>query len=71
MIEEPWVGLDVVQDRDAPPAEPLATGMVLSLHPFVIDNDDQGIGYMADTFIVGPEAGTPISTLSRDLYEVS
>jgi Xaa-Pro dipeptidase len=69
VIEEPWVGLDVVQDRDAPPAEPLAAGMVLSLHPFVIDNDDQGIGYMADTFIVGPEAGTPISTLSRDLYE--
>jgi Xaa-Pro aminopeptidase len=69
VIEEPWVGLDVVQDRDAPPAEPLATGMVLSLHPFVIDAEDQGIGYMADTFVVGPERADPISTLSRDLYE--
>ncbi len=70
VIEEPWVGLDVVQDRDAPPPEPLAENMVLSLHPFVIDNDDQGIGYMADTFIVGESGATPISTLSRDLYMV-
>jgi methionine aminopeptidase len=70
VIEEPWVGLDVVQDRDAPPAEPLATGMVLSLHPFVIDDGDQGIGYMADTFVVGAEGAAPISDLSRDLYVV-
>ena len=70
VIEEPWVGLSVVQDRDAPPAEPLAKDMVLSLHPFVIDNDDRGIGYMADTFIVGEAGATPISTLSRDLYVV-
>jgi Xaa-Pro aminopeptidase len=69
VIEEPWVGLDVVQDRDAPPADPLAAGMVLSLHPFVIDGEDQGIGYMADTFVVGPEGADPISTLTRDLYE--
>lgn len=70
VIEEPWVGLDVVQDRDAPPADHLAPNMVLSLHPFVIDNDDQGIGYMADTFIVGTTGAAPISTLSRDLYVV-
>jgi Xaa-Pro dipeptidase len=70
VIEEPWVGLNVVQDRDAPPADPLATNMVLSLHPFVIDNDDQGIGYMADTFIVGETSATPISTLPRDLYVI-
>jgi Xaa-Pro aminopeptidase len=70
VIEEPWVGLDVVQDRDAPPAEPLAAGMVLSLHPFVIDDEDRGIGYMADTFAVGPGGGAPLSRLTRDLYEV-
>ena len=69
VIEEPWVGLDVVQDRDAPPADPLAPNMVLSLHPFVIDDGDQGIGYMADTFVVGPESATPISALPRDLYQ--
>jgi Xaa-Pro aminopeptidase len=70
VIEEPWVGLDVVQDRDAPPADLLATDMVLSLHPFVIDNGDRGIGYMADTFIVGDTGAIPISSLSRDLYVV-
>lgn len=70
VIEEPWVGLDIVQDRDAPPAEPLAPGMVLSLHPFVIDEEDRGIGYMADTFIVGESGATPVSGLSRDLYVV-
>jgi len=68
VIEEPWVGLDVVQDRDAPPPEPLAAGMILSLHPFVLDDDGHGIGYMADTFVVGPDGATPLSTLSRDLY---
>src|SRR6202042_3301778 len=61
VIEEPWVGLDVVQDRNAPPADPLAAGMVLSLHPFVIDGVDRGIGYMAYTFIVGTEGAAPIS----------
>ena len=42
----------------------------LSLHPFVIDDGDQGIGYMADTLIVNTAGATPISTLSRDLYVV-
>ncbi len=71
VIEEPWVGLDVVQDLVAAPAEPLAAGMVLSLHPFVVDSEQRGIGYMADTFAVEAERAVPISDLSRDLYEVS
>jgi hypothetical protein len=44
--------------------------MILSLHPFVIDDGGRGIGYMADTFIVGEQGAAPISALSRDLYEV-
>jgi Xaa-Pro aminopeptidase len=68
VIEEPWVGLEQVQDRDAPPADPLATGMIISLHPFVIDNGNQGIGYMADTFAVGDQGATPLSDLPRTLY---
>ena len=71
VIEEPWVGLDVVQDREAPPAEPLAAGMVLSLHPFVVDQGGRGIGYMADTFAVADGGAAPLSELSRNLYEVS
>jgi Xaa-Pro aminopeptidase len=68
VIEEPWVGLEQVQDRDAPPADPLTSGMIISLHPFVIDNADQGIGYMADTFVVGDAGATPLSDLPRTLY---
>ncbi|MCW3016969.1 MAG: hypothetical protein JWO02_4061 [Solirubrobacterales bacterium] len=70
VIEEPWVGLDVVQDRDAPPPDPLAAGMVLSLHPFVIDDDKRAIGYMADTFVVGPAGASPVSAVSRDIWKV-
>lgn len=70
VIEEPWVGLDVVQDREAPPAQPLAAGMILSLHPFVVDEGGRGIGYMADTFAVGDDGAAPLSALSRELWEV-
>lgn len=71
VIEEPWVGLDVVQDRDAVAPQPLQVlqpGMALSLHPFVIDDEARAIGYMADTFVVGEDA--PLSSVSRDLWKV-
>lgn len=68
VIEEPWVGLDVVQERDAVPATPLAAGMTLSLHPFVIDDEQRAIGYMADTFVVGEDG--PLSLVSRDLWSL-
>jgi Xaa-Pro aminopeptidase len=68
VIEEPWVGLDVVQDRDAAAPMLLQDGMVLSLHPFVVDVDRRAIGYMADTFIVGEDG--PISSVSRDLWVI-
>jgi Xaa-Pro aminopeptidase len=68
VIEEPWVGLDVVQERDPVPPAPLLPGMALSLHPFVIDDGNRAIGYMADTFVVGEDG--PLSTVSRDLWSV-
>ncbi len=68
VIEEPWVGLDVVQERDAVPSAPLAAGMSLSLHPFVIDDDQRAIGYMADTFVVGEDG--PLSLVSRDIWSI-
>jgi hypothetical protein len=42
--------------------------MALSLHPFVIDDGNRAIGYMADTFVVGEDG--PLSTVSRDLWSV-
>jgi Xaa-Pro aminopeptidase len=71
VIEEPWVGLDVVQDRDAVAARPLQVlqaGMTLSLHPYVIDDEARAIGYMADTFVVGEDG--PLSSVSRELWKV-
>jgi Xaa-Pro aminopeptidase len=68
VIEEPWVGLDVVQDRDAVAPMPLQDGMVLSLHPFVFDDDRRAMGYMADTFVVGEDG--PLSSVSRNLWMV-
>lgn len=70
VIEEPWVGLDVVQDRAAVQAERIQAGMVLALHPFVIDAERRAIGYMADTFVVGEQETSAISTISREIQQV-
>ncbi len=70
VIEEPWIGLEVVQDR-APVAEwALAPSMVLSIHPFAIDRQNRGLGYMADTYITGEQGGNPISAVPLDLYVI-
>jgi Xaa-Pro aminopeptidase len=70
VIEEPWLGLEVVQDRDAPGHWELAERMVLALHPYVTDEARQGIGYMANSYVVGPDGGAPFSQVPLDLYVV-
>jgi Xaa-Pro aminopeptidase len=71
VLEEPWLGLEVVQDRDGGSAWMLEEGMALSCHPYVDDGDERGIGYMADTYIVRPDGGEVLSTKPLDLYVVS
>ncbi len=68
VIEEPWLGLEVVQDRDAPSSWTLEAGMVLSNHPYVVDLDERGIAYMADTYIVAEGGGEALSQQPLDLY---
>jgi Xaa-Pro aminopeptidase len=70
VIEEPWLGLDVVQDRDVPSAWTLEEGMVLSNHPYVVDDGGQGIGYMANTYVVGAAGGEALSRHPLDLVVV-
>jgi Xaa-Pro aminopeptidase len=70
VIEEPWIGLDMVQDRDVPSDWSLAEGMVLAVHPFVSDDDERGMGYMADSYVVGADGGAAVSQVSLDLYVV-
>jgi Xaa-Pro aminopeptidase len=70
VIEEPWLGLEVVQDRDAVSAWTLEAGMVLSNHPYVVDLDERAIGYMADTYIVRRDGGEALSGKPLDVYLV-
>ena len=69
VIEEPWLGLEVVQDRDEPARPwPLEPSMVLSAHPYVLDQQGRGMGYMADTYVTGASGGTAFSTIPLDLH---
>jgi Xaa-Pro dipeptidase len=70
VIEEPWIGLDVVQDRDVQSDWSLAEGMVLSVHPFVSDDEKRGMGYMADSYVVGADGGEAVSRVPLDLHVV-
>jgi Xaa-Pro aminopeptidase len=67
VIEEPWIGLEVVQDRDVPSGWTLERNMVVSMHPYVSAADGSGVGYMADSYIVGEGA---VSKVPLDLYVV-
>jgi Xaa-Pro aminopeptidase len=70
VIEEPWLGLEVVQDRALPSTWELAEGMVLANHPYAVDRDGQAVGYMADTFVVTADGGAALSQKPRELYVV-
>jgi Xaa-Pro aminopeptidase len=70
VIEEPWLGLDVVQDRDVPSDWVLEEGMVLSNHPYAVDVDGRAAGYMADTYVVRESGGEALSDKPLDLYVV-
>jgi len=71
VIEEPWLGLDVVQDRDVPSAWVLEESMVLSNHPYAVDVDGRAAGYMANTYVVREGGGEALSTRPLDLYVIS
>ena len=70
VIEEPWLGLEIVQDRSAPSTWELVDGMVLANHPYAVDRGGQAVGYMADTFLVTPEGGKAFSQKPLALYVV-
>jgi Xaa-Pro aminopeptidase len=70
VIEEPWIGLEVVQDRDAESAWKLEERMVLAMHPFVTDPDRTGIGYMSNAYVVAADGGRPVSDVSLELHVV-
>lgn len=70
VIEEPWLGLEIVQDRDVASAWTLEEGMALSNHPYCVDLEERGIGYMADSYLVREGGGEILSKHPLDLYVV-
>jgi Xaa-Pro aminopeptidase len=71
VIEEPWLGLEVVQDRDAVSDWTLEEGMVLSNHPYVVDVAERAMGYMADSYIVRADGGEVLSGKLLEIYVVA
>lgn len=72
VIEEPWIGLEVVEDRTGgdSAAWTIEEGMALSMHPFVADSGGRGIGYMSNVYLVGSEGASAASELDLSLYRV-
>jgi Xaa-Pro dipeptidase len=70
VIEEPWLGLEVVQDRNVPSSWELAEGMVLANHPYAVDREGLAVGYMANTYVVTPAGGEALSQKPLELYVV-
>jgi Xaa-Pro aminopeptidase len=70
VIEEPWLGLEIVQDGDVASTWTLEEGMALSNHPYVVDLDERAIGYMADSYLVREDGGEVLSRHPLDLYVV-
>ena len=70
VIEEPWLGLKIVQNRDVASTWTLEEGMALSNHPYVVDLDERAIGYMADSYLVREDGGEVLSRHPLGLYVV-
>jgi Xaa-Pro aminopeptidase len=70
VIEEPWVGLEVVQDAEATSEWVIEPNMAISLHPFVADVDGQAMGYMAETFITSDGPAEACSQVPLSIHVV-
>jgi Xaa-Pro aminopeptidase len=71
VLEEPWVGLDVVQDgSNANVITRAADGMVLAIHPTPWDELHQTMGYMSDSFVISDGRCRPLSEHATQLYRV-
>ena len=70
VIEEPWLGLEIVQTGDVASPWTLEEGMALSNHPYAVDLEERAIAYMADSYIVREGGGEVLSKHPLDLYVV-
>ncbi|MFZ2173499.1 MAG: Xaa-Pro peptidase family protein [Rhodococcus sp. (in: high G+C Gram-positive bacteria)] len=71
VLEEPWVGLEMVQDNEKSAAVSTTTeGMVIAMHPMLWDAGSGAMGYMADTCVVEAGATRTLSKFPTELYRV-
>jgi Xaa-Pro dipeptidase len=71
VLEEPWVGLDVVQDGSGAEAiSAAADGMVLAIHPTPWDEKHHTMGYMSESFVISDGTCRPLSEHAIQLYRV-
>lgn len=71
VLEQPMIGLDVVEDGEQSIQDTIEANMVITLHPMVTDQQDLASGYMADTFVVGPNGSQKLSEHPTGLYRVA
>lgn len=72
VLEEPWVGLDVVEDESSTGAVTVAAdGQVLALHPTLWNADSQVMGYMSDSYVVVGGTAEKLSKHPTQLHQIS
>lgn len=72
VLEEPWVGLDVVEDESAAGAVVAAApGQVLALHPTLWNADSQVMGYMSDSYILTDTGAEKLSKHPTRIHQIS
>lgn len=72
VLEEPWIGLDVVgDDSDAGAVTKAADGQVLALHPTLWNDEFQVMGYMSDSYIISSGAAEKLSKHPTQIHQIS
>lgn len=71
VLEQPWIGLDVVEDGNQSQDTALQAGYVLAMHPMVLDDRAQTSGYMADTYVVEETGSRKLSEHPTGLHRLS
>lgn len=71
VLEEPWVGLDVVQDSsDAGAVAAAEEGHVLAIHPTLWIEQTAVMGYMSDSLIVADGAARKLSKHPTRIHQI-
>lgn len=68
VLEQPWIGLDVVEDDGGQATDTIEVGNVFTIHPMVVDHAKKRSGYMSDTFVVEPSGARKLSEFSTALH---